>query len=261
VTEVGGRQLVIGPSSIMGIDITRKIFSPAAGGFARYLDILSNSSAAPVTLTVGQEMFLESFDDTRLLLAPQDTGNTYLVASEAFSCCDNPNVAEVFAGSGAAVPINNIQFRNSNSDITYQWNTVTIQPGQTMIFMHFAVQHDPNDNAGLEAQAASLANLSDPNALTGMTDAEKAAVVNFSIPTGTSALPQSKGNTAVAWNAEKGKFNLPSCTQDFGFVPVQWPSACDWEFSVPVLTGSAESVISTPAGQSGTASISGGDLL
>jgi hypothetical protein len=48
--------------------------------------------------------------------------------------------------------------------------------------MHFAVQRPPTDLAGTKAQATSLVNLTDPNALTGMSAAEKAAVANFVIP-------------------------------------------------------------------------------
>ena len=47
--------------------------------------------------------------------------------------------------------------------------------------MHFAVQRDPADIAGAEAQAQALVNLTDPNALAGMTPAEKALVVNFKV--------------------------------------------------------------------------------
>jgi hypothetical protein len=186
--EANGNQIVIGSAGIGGANITRKIFSPAAGGFARYLEIVTNPTSTPLTISVGQESFLRSFNDTRLLVNPADTGNTYYVASEAFSCCQNPNVAEVMAGPNAAVPVSTVQFRSSNSDISYQWNTVTIPAGQTVIFMHFALQHDPSDNAGLKAQAVALANLSDPNALVGMSDAEKSQVVNFSIPATTGSL-------------------------------------------------------------------------
>jgi 5-hydroxyisourate hydrolase-like protein (transthyretin family) len=262
VTELNGQQIVIGPSNIAGIDMTRKVFSPVAGGFARYLDVLSNSSSAPITLTVGQETFLESEEETELLVAPQDTGNTYLVASEALSCCDNPNVAEVFAGAGATVPIANILLRESNSDIMYLWNAITIAPGQTVIFMHFAVQHDPNDNPGLEAQAAALANLTDPNALFGMTDAEKAAVVNFSIPSGTSALPQKMGNNSLLSNAAvPGASGLSSCDAYFGFAAMQFTSNCISDPAAPVLNGIASETGPATDDDSGRAVHSGGDLF
>lgn len=258
--ELNGQQIVIGPSNIAGIDMTRKVFSPVAGGFARYLEVLSNSGSAPVTLTVGQETFLETFD-AQLLVAPQDTGNTYLVASQALECCNTPNVAEVFAGAGATTPVANILLRSSNSDIMYLWNNVTIAPGQTVIFMHFAVQHDPNDNAGLESQAAALANLSDPNALFGMTDAEKAAVVNFNIPAGAAALPHSNNTSQLSNILMPGEFGLSSCEADFGFAAMQFTSDCVWSSPAPALTGLASETGPATGDHSGRALRSGGDLF
>ena len=47
--------------------------------------------------------------------------------------------------------------------------------------MHFEIQRDPNDLSGMQAQAQALVNLTDPDEFTGMTDAEKAQVVNFNL--------------------------------------------------------------------------------
>jgi hypothetical protein len=48
--------------------------------------------------------------------------------------------------------------------------------------MHFGVQRPPSDLAGTKSQAAALVNLTDPNAVSGMSAAQKAAVANFVIP-------------------------------------------------------------------------------
>jgi hypothetical protein len=48
--------------------------------------------------------------------------------------------------------------------------------------MHFAVQRAPTDRAGADAQAVSIVNLTDANALNGLTAAEKAAIRNFIVP-------------------------------------------------------------------------------
>lgn len=40
---------------------------------------------------------------------------------------------------------------------------------------------DPSDNAGLQAEAQALVNLTDPDALTGLSPAEQAEIVNFNI--------------------------------------------------------------------------------
>ena len=48
--------------------------------------------------------------------------------------------------------------------------------------MHFGVQRDPTDPAGAASQAQALAGLGDPQALAGMTAAQRADVVNFNGP-------------------------------------------------------------------------------
>jgi hypothetical protein len=48
--------------------------------------------------------------------------------------------------------------------------------------MHFEVQRGTNDAAGAEAQARALVDLTDPHALDGMSDIDRARVVNFVIP-------------------------------------------------------------------------------
>ena len=75
-----------------------------------------------------------------------------------------------------------VQFIQGNDDIFYRWDNITVGPGQTVIVMHFGVQREMSDLTGTRSQAASLADLTDPNALTGMSAAEKAAVANFVIP-------------------------------------------------------------------------------
>jgi len=115
------------------------------------------------------------------VVAPSATSFTYAVTDQSGICCD-PLLAHVFGGASPRVPVSALQFTNNNDNIFYRWDSLTIQPGQTVILMHFAVQRDPADLTGTKAQAASLSNLTDPNALTGMTASEKAAVLNFNIP-------------------------------------------------------------------------------
>src|SRR5262249_3582311 len=51
-TEINGRQIVITQFGLSGLDVTRKIFVPNDGYFARYLELLKNPSGAPITVDV-----------------------------------------------------------------------------------------------------------------------------------------------------------------------------------------------------------------
>src|SRR5262249_28785018 len=158
------RQVALGYVTLNSLQVTRKIYSPASGGFTRYLEVLTNPGATPVTTTVQVSGNLGSDNDTRIVVTPAATGFTYAATDQSGICCD-PLLAHVFSGSTPHMAVSALQFINNNDNIFYRWDNVTIQPGQTIIFMHFAVQRDPLDLQGIKAQAGSLSGLSDPNAL------------------------------------------------------------------------------------------------
>jgi hypothetical protein len=178
--ELNGRQIVAGPAPYVGLKVTRKIFVPTSGGFARYLEIFTNPTSDSYTIPVEASAILGSGTGTRVYTAPSATGNTYAVTDANLLCC-TPALGHVFAGVNAAAPVSSFHAVSGDPSLTASWN-ITVPPGQTVILMHFAVQRDSADAAGAKTQAQSLADLTDPNALSGMTAAEKAQVVNFRIP-------------------------------------------------------------------------------
>ena len=179
--DAGGRQIALGTVTFNNLQVTRKIYSPVGGGFARYLEILKNPGTTSVTTSVTVSGNLGSDNSTRVVVSPAATNLTYAVTDQSGICCD-PLLAHVFSGATPPVPVSAVQFNTNNDNIFYSWNNLIIQPGQTVILMHFAVQRDPSDLSGTKAQAASLSSLTDPNALTGMSAVEKTEVINFNIP-------------------------------------------------------------------------------
>jgi len=179
--DSSGRQFILGPVALHNLQVTRKIFSPAAGGFARYLEEIQNPGTSPVVVSMTISGNLGSDNSTRIVVAPSQTNFTYAVTDQNGICCD-PLLAHVFAGASSTLAAPTVQFIPTNDNVSYRWDNVTIPAGQTAILMHFAVQRPPSDLTGTKSQAASLVNLTDPNALVGMSAAEKAAVANFVIP-------------------------------------------------------------------------------
>ena len=177
-TAQSGREIDYGPAGVSGLTVTRKVYSPVGGGFTRYLEVLTNRTQQPVPATPAIQSFLNTQGGITVLVAPSDTGNTYAVTGTGFCC--TPLLGAVFAGPNAAVPVGDLQFPNQQRSVSYDWN-MTVPPGASVILMHFEVQRDPNDLSGMQAQAQALVNLSDPDEFTGMTDAEKAQVVNFNL--------------------------------------------------------------------------------
>lgn len=177
--EDDGREIALEGHSLNGLRATRKVFSPPEGGFTRYLEALSNPTDVPITVNVLVEGYLGSDGDTRVVVAPAETENRFAVTDQRGECCD-PAVGHVYSGAQPRVAAV-ARFGEGDDEISYRWR-VTVQPGQTVILMHFTVQRDAADAAGMRAQAEALVNLSDPKALRGMSAEEKAQVVNFNIP-------------------------------------------------------------------------------
>lgn len=176
--EVDGRQIVL-ESSLANLEVKRKIFSPVAGKFARYLEVITNNSDTERTVNVDIQSNLGSDSRTRIVVSPDENDFRFAVTDQGGRCCD-PALAHVFNGSGARVGISGLSFNNGNDSISYSWN-VRVPAGQTIILMHFAVQRATEDTGGARSQAEALSDLSETDALVGMSDEEKSQVVNFNL--------------------------------------------------------------------------------
>jgi hypothetical protein len=158
---------------------------PATGQFARYLDTITNPTGTPITVDVQVDSALSGA--VHLVTDPVTTGTYALTLADPSRnptygyMVTRPVLGYVFGALGAPVQTSAVAFQQLLGSSYYRW-TVTIAPGQSMTFMHFAFGHDPADVLGANAVANGLVTLTDPNALAGMTAAEKALVVNFVIP-------------------------------------------------------------------------------
>jgi protocatechuate 3,4-dioxygenase beta subunit len=207
--EDNGREKVVGQDSWGGVQMARKVYVPAEGGFARYLEVLTNSADRPLTFRVGMDGSVGYGENTRIADAPAQNGNTFAVMFDHAG--ERPSLADVMAGQGAAVPVSSAQF-GADGYFNYAW-TVTLQPGQTVILMHFTLQREPGDAAGAKAAAEALSNLSDPRALEGMSAEERAQVVNFSIQSGANnAVPSNNKKTAQGGNVRTVGNNASAIT-------------------------------------------------
>ncbi len=182
--ELSGRQFVYGPNPLANVLATRRVFVPASGRFARYLDTLENPGASAVQIEVQADSTLAGV--VRVVTPAAATGLTYAITDAepqtvAGGAVVRPTLAHVFAGPAAAVAAQSASFQRLSGGATVRWR-LTIPAGGSVTLMHFAVQRAPGDGAGTEAVAQALAGLSDPEALEGMSAADRARVVNFLVP-------------------------------------------------------------------------------
>lgn len=169
-------ELVIGPQALGALQVTRKVSVPLLGKHVRYLEILANPGAAPVTVPV------EVNGHQRAGVVLSASGDGFAIAGTAGS--SYPLLGFVYGGSGAPLS-GSLQFSGWNSiGFSHHWD-VTVPPGSTVILLHFAVQWEnrtSQDSIDLRSYVEGLRDLSNPYALSGMSPEERSKVVNFVVP-------------------------------------------------------------------------------
>jgi hypothetical protein len=177
--EAGSRQLVIGPQAVNGFQVTRKVFVPADGGFARFLELLQNPDGTNRSATVRIDLDLGSNAKTRIVVPPSATTNRYAVTDDALTGLpSDPTLGHVFGGPGATIAVSTNFFADANDKPFYQWN-LTVPAGQMVALMHFALQREPGDTNAARIQAEGLMGLTAANELSGLSPAERALILNF----------------------------------------------------------------------------------
>jgi len=174
--ENNRQQVVAGPESDGQVSVTRKTFVPAAGSFVRMLDSVTNPSGRDITVTMVVTATLSSSTSTRVVVAPGPS-TPYAVTDGGAK----PDLAHVFGGDGALVSPSATHAATGDSQLSYRW-TAMIRAGETISVMHFSAQRDAADSAGATATAQDLSLLNVPNALDGLTNEERARIINFRVP-------------------------------------------------------------------------------
>jgi 5-hydroxyisourate hydrolase-like protein (transthyretin family) len=229
--EDGAREVAVRQDGVAGLSVTRKVFVPASGYFARYLESLTNPTEQPIAVDVlvtshlrqtvgsgtGTTIIATSSGDATLDVSNAESADRWITADDAndedpFLTQFLPATAFVFDGADAAQRVGQATFGPvdpqsgfSPRRLTYGWNAITIQPGQTVSFLHFTVQQV--GRAGAQASAERLSQLP-PEALAGLNGGEIADVQNFAIPENGSSpvppLPALTGQVSgrvLAWDA------------------------------------------------------------
>ncbi len=173
-----GREVTILQAHLSAV-VTRKIYVPSDGYFTRYLEIFRNTTAAPVTI---RPSISSSLGANSTNVDSSDGDNTFTIADNWVITDDGdvapqtrPAIAFVANGDAASVGLETTGFNNP----TWGWSPVTIQPGQSAIFMHFVSQQ--TTRAGALAAAQRLTQLP-PEALAGLSAEERGGIVNWVVP-------------------------------------------------------------------------------
>lgn len=176
------RQVVLGSQNIGPIQVHRKMFIPDNDAFARWLNIFTNTSASPQTVTMITSNNLGSDSNTRIDSTSDgdstaELTDTWITTFQNYSgtTSSDPRLGHVLQGPGAQVGLAGISFTNGDDNPFWAY-TFTLLPGQTGIIMNFATGQPTR--AAARTQAAALVALPD-TALQCMSSVEKSLVLNF----------------------------------------------------------------------------------
>jgi hypothetical protein len=173
--EAGGREIVLPPKTIEGLQVRRKIYVPASGpGFARFLDFVTNNTGGVTAVTLSYEGDLGSDDATRVretsdgnsaVLAPPDRWATSdagpSVCNPSPPAQSDPALAHVWDGPNAPAPAPTTGVLGGDSGTTPWTNcearvrveySFTMGAGETHVFMHFEAQRSTAAGALTVAQ-------------------------------------------------------------------------------------------------------------
>ncbi|MEN3340225.1 MAG: large repetitive protein, partial [Acidobacteriota bacterium] len=204
--EDRNREIAVHQDSLAGLSVTRKVFVPADGYFARYLEILTNPSTAPITVDVRVSSNVQgnvngtdsepaiiatSSGDDQLDVITPATRDRWVVVDDVqpgdpFAAGGLPSMAFVFDGANGATAVAAAAFTAPDPaiplgprELSYEWHALTIPAGGTVALMHFAVQETTRPAA--QAAAQRLVQLS-PEAVAGLSTEELAEIQNFAAP-------------------------------------------------------------------------------
>ncbi|HRY36253.1 MAG TPA: peptidoglycan-binding protein [Candidatus Magasanikbacteria bacterium] len=182
--EENDREFVFDQETISNLNVSRKLIVPTTtNGFGRYLEIINNPTEEPVTINVRVYGNLGSDGGTKLIRT--SNGDRILTTEDYWLSTDDsrdggydPSLGHLWDGNGGSDRIDSVEL--SGDDLEYYWNNVTINPGETKIYMHFAIQRNTRDE--VLAKLFKLSNNVDSLPITvGMTNEEISAVQNWNL--------------------------------------------------------------------------------
>lgn len=186
-TSCGGREAIYNIQAINGVNMSRRVYVPTDDSFARWVEVLTNTTGAPITFNVITSNNLGSDSNTRVVTSSSGdavvtTADTWMTSFQNYSgsTSSDPRIGYAIRNAGASVGLNGINFVDGD-DNPYWSYPVTLAPGQTGLIMHF-VTGQPS-KAAAAAQAARLTTLP-ASSLTCLNATEQSQLLNFQVAGG-----------------------------------------------------------------------------
>ena len=159
-TEAGGREYVLDKVTLSGLSVSRKVYFPEDRNWVRYLEILYNPTGSPKTVDV--EIYSNLGSDSGTQVVMTSSGDKIADKNDYWSVSDDengyysqkydPSLAFIWDGPKGAKRVDYVSELYSGSGyLSYIWK-VTVNPGQTVVIMHFGGLGMNNSDAMAIAQ-------------------------------------------------------------------------------------------------------------
>lgn len=184
-------QVIFPIKSMQGLDVSRMVYVPADGDFARWMNTFTNPTDTAITVGVGTGNNVGSDNNTIITGSSNadttaDLTDTWIGTMQNYSGTTSGDVrlAHVIQGPGAPVTPSAVHFVPGDDNPYWAWD-ITVQPGETVSLMNFAVG-EPS-KAAANAGAGELAALTPSGdgtvpGLRCLTDAQVGSIRNFAVP-------------------------------------------------------------------------------
>jgi hypothetical protein len=191
-TALADREVVFPPVAVDGLSLSRRVYVPATGAaFARFLDILTNPGSTPITVDLNLSGAPGSDDgdlgsDSDTAVFSSSNGDAFARTADSWattwdqrttsgSPSGDPALGHLWQ-SGSLLSLDRLDDLTSGEKFDLLFNQVTVQPGQTLTYMHVETQQTTPSAAGtvIAGLAAEPAEL-----FAGMSAGDIASLQNF----------------------------------------------------------------------------------
>jgi len=193
----GGQQLEVDEANASGLKVTRKVYVPRTGYFARYLEVLENNTTNPITVGVrvtthhsqgnSNPRVVDSSDGDQVLsvIDPVNRDRWIVVDdqedTDPFKSGSQPATGHLYDGTGASKQVATADYEliGQTGKFSLQWDNVTVPAGKKVLLMHFTFSQ--LDRYKARQAALRLAQLP-PEAIENLSTDEREAIANFAVP-------------------------------------------------------------------------------
>ena len=181
-TSCLGRSIDFNAQNVSGLSMSRKVYVPTTGTFARWLNLFTNTTGAPMSVTMYTANNLGS--DSNTVITGSSSGDTTAGLGDNWvstfqnwsgTTSTDPRLGHVLQGPGATTPLSLVHFQDGD-DNPYWGYTFTLAPGQTKAIANYVVVAT-NKAAAANGAAAIVA--APPTACLSAT--EQSEIVNFAL--------------------------------------------------------------------------------